>query len=52
MASFSHYRIIKDKIAEGSMLSITLASILLVIFIGAGLYIKSGLSLSKKVFSN
>jgi phosphate transport system permease protein len=41
MSSISLNRIIKNKIAGGLMLTITLASILLVVLIGLGLYLKS-----------
>jgi phosphate transport system permease protein len=41
MVSFSKYRILKDKLAQHSMLLITLGTLGLVIFIGTGLYVKS-----------
>ena len=41
MATFSDYRILKDKIAKNAMLFITLATVLLVVFIGVGLLVKS-----------
>jgi len=41
MSSSSSYRILKNKIAGGAMLSITVLSVLLVILIGLGLYLKS-----------
>jgi phosphate transport system permease protein len=41
MPLFSDYRILKDKLARHSMFAITLITILLVVFIGAGLYLKS-----------
>jgi phosphate transport system permease protein len=41
MSSNSSYRILKNKIAGGAMFSITIFSVLLVVLIGLGLYIKS-----------
>lgn len=39
--SFNSFRILKDKIAGGAMFSITVLSVLLVVLIGLGLYLKS-----------